>query len=294
MSRSSSQSLSFVPVLFEVSMPVIYRKEPRRWMYPFLCSLLFSMAVTACSTNGVRNENAETDNTLSKASTQTDKGTASPSNENTNTDKTLSDESTPIDRVKLNTGEEGWVTLHPGEEKDGLKFTKDGALSYQGKVLLPNIPVSYVSDGTVKYAGRLIVSNPSPSGNFNFFQACEQPSDGGSLCWALFVVDKEKGKATKTHAGKYGPLQWVKWSRDERYAILANQNEGASWLHAIDLQTGDSKPFKDEGWSCSNIDLNSFSWIDDKGFKVKIYHTPGCPGNTDKSFLYTGNIEDIF
>ncbi len=55
-------------------MPVLDRKKQIRWSYLFVFSLLFSMAVTACSTNGVRNENAETDNTLSKASTQTDRG----------------------------------------------------------------------------------------------------------------------------------------------------------------------------------------------------------------------------
>jgi hypothetical protein len=254
------------------------------------------MAVTACSSNVPRKENPATDITSSKASTQTDKVTSSPSLENTDTKKTLSEERTQTERGNLPPGEEAWVTLSPGKEAHGIKFTKEGGLSYQGKVLLSKIPVSYVSDGTVKYAGSLIVSNPSPSGRFNFFKACEQSSGDGSggLCWALFVVDKQKGKANKTQAGKYGPLQWVQWSKDERYAILANQNEGAIWLHAIDLKTGDSKSFDDAGWSCSKIDFNSFSWVNDRVFNVKITHPQGCEQDAVKSYVFTGNIKKLF
>ena len=295
MSRSSSQSLSFAPVLYEGSMPVIYRKEPRRWMYPFIFSLLFSMAVAACSSNVVRNEDTKTANIQNKASNQTDRVSSSASNENTNTDKRQSDEKTQIEQVKLRAGEEAWVTIYPGEEAHGLKFTKDGALSYQGKVLLPNIPVSQDSNGKVKYAGRLIVSNPSRSGKFTFFKACEKTSEGsGSLCWAFYLVDKEKGTVKESQPGKYGPLQWVQWSRDERYVILAEQLEGASWLYALDLQTGNSKQVKDGGWSCSNIDLKSFSWTSDRAFKVKLNHPQDCEQDAGKSFWVTGNIKDIF
>ncbi len=275
-------------------MPVVCRKKQKCWMF-LVFSLLFSMGVTACSTNVARNENAPTDNTLSKASTQTGKGTSSSSHENTDTNKTLSEEKTEVEQVKLRAGEEDWVTISPGEEAHGLKFTKDGALSYQGKVLLPNIPVSYVSDGMVKYAGRLIVSNPSPSGKFNFFKACEKTSDGsGSLCWGFYLVDKEKGKAKEAQPGKYGPLQWVQWSKDERYVIVAEQLEGSLWLFALDLQTGNYKQVKDGGWSCSNIDLNSFSWTSDRTFKFKLDHPQDCEQDAGKSLWVTGNINEIF
>lgn len=201
-------------------MPVNSRKVQIRWMYLLGCSLLFSMAVTACSSNVSKTENSKTDNTLTKASPQTKGVSASHNSKNADTDKTLRPTKSQTEPLNLRLGEEEWTTIYPGEGAHGLKFTKDGALLYQGKVLLSKIPVSYVSDGTVKYAGRLIVSNPSPSGKFNFFKACEQSADGsGSLCWAFYVVDKEKRKVKETQSGKYGPLQWVQWSKDERYVI---------------------------------------------------------------------------
>lgn len=276
-------------------MPVNYRKVQTRWMYLLGCSLLFSMAVTACSSNVPKTETSKTDKALINVSSKTNNVPAFSNNKNPDTDKTLRSIKSQTEQVNLRPSEEEWTTIYPGEEAHGLKFTKDGALLYQGKLLLSKIPVSYVSDGTVKYAGRLIVSNPSPSGKFNFFKGCEQSADGsGSLCWAFYVVDKEKRKVKETQPGKYGPLQWVQWSKDERYVILAEQLEGASWLYALDLQTGNSKQVKDGGWSCSNIDLNSFSWTSDRAFKVKLDHPQGCEQETGKSVWVTGDIKKIF
>jgi hypothetical protein len=155
-------------------------------------------------------------------------------------------------------------------------------------VLLSKIPVSYSSNGPISYARQIIVSNPSPSGNLNFFKACD-----GSLCWALFFVDKQNRKLNKTNAGKYGPHTWVQWSRDERYAILASENDGASWLHAIDMKTGNSRVVEEEFHG--TIQLNSFSWINDKEFKVKIIpylKNSGFKQDTNRSFWFRGNIEE--
>jgi len=186
-----------------------------------------------------------------------------------------------------------WAVLCPGEEAYGFEFTENGTLSYQEKVLLSKIPVTYNSQGPISHADRLIVSNPSPSGNFNFFQGCDKPPKGVGLCWRLFFVDKKQGKAKMTSAGKYGSHPWVQWSKDERYAILTSENEGALWIHAIDLQTGDSRAFKDP--FRGTIQLNSFSWINDREFKVKIIpylKNSGFQQDTAHSFWWRGNIEE--
>jgi ankyrin repeat protein len=192
-----------------------------------------------------------------------------------------------VELLKNHGGKASWVTLCPGEKAHGLEFTEDRTLSYQGKVLLSKIPVSYNAYGPISYARQIIVSNPSPSGNFSFFKACD-----GSLCWALFFVDKQKRKLNKTNAGKYGPNTWVQWSRDERYAILASENDGAAWIHAIDMKTGNSRVIKEAFQGA--IKLNSFSWINDREFKIKIIpylKNSGFQQDTASSFWWRGNIE---
>lgn len=270
-------------------MPVIPIQKQSRWMHLFVFPLLFSMTVTACSSNVTSDTTPKINNTPTKKNTDNN---TSP-DKNTDKNNTLVNPSTQNDRVRRIPGEEAWTTLSRGQEAYGLTFTKDGKLSYQGNVLLSSIPVTYRSDGKVFYADRLIVSPPSSSGNFHFFKGCEPPEQG-ELCWALFFVDKQKGKADKTVAGKYSPLQWIQWTKDERYALLADNNERYWRLYAIDMQTGDSKQFE---IGSRTVDLNSFLWISDRAFKVKVIDGSASPDSqtgTEKSSWFKGNIEDVF
>ncbi len=190
-------------------------------------------------------------------------------------------------------GGEGWAILCPGEEAYGFEFTKKGTLFYQRKEFLSRSnPLTYEGGSSIK-PDRLIISNSSPSGNFHFFKACGQLNGGVGYCPHLFFVDQKKGKAKITFAGKYGTHTWVQWSRDERYAILVGSGCGAEGLAAIDLQTGDSKRFK-KVFDSGTIVLSSFSWINDREFKVKIVPHPAYPGSqkhTASSFWWRGNIE---
>ncbi|MEW6492195.1 MAG: ankyrin repeat domain-containing protein, partial [Cyanobacteriota bacterium] len=195
-------------------------------------------------------------------------------------------------------GKEGWAILCPSEEAYGFEFTQIGTLSYQGKEFLSSSnPLSYKGVSSTA-PDRLIISNPSPSGNFNFFKGCNDSLEGGipGDCSHLFFIDKKKGKAKITSAGKYGANTWVQWSRDERYAILAGSGCGVDWIYAINLQTGDSRSFKKE-FHPGTIQLSSFSWINDREFKVKIVPHPQYPGSqkdTAPSFWWRGNIEDLY
>ncbi|MGB3207798.1 MAG: hypothetical protein WBB28_22670 [Crinalium sp.] len=253
-----------------------YYQKPMKTLslrLPFLGSaLILSLITTSCASN-----------VLSQVKTQ-------PLNpQNHQTTPTVTQENNQKDRRKSSTTKQSWVTLLPGEEEYKVKFAKDGSLSHQGKILISKIPVSYSSDGSVFYAINIILSNPSPSGNFHFFQAC----DTQGLCWALYLIDKNQSKVYRTSAGKYGSYQWVQWSKDEQYAILADQNEGDSRIYAIDLKTGDSKSV-DIGSRA--IDLKSFSWLDSRKFKVKIINHPACVDckpNQSKSYWFNGNITNI-
>jgi hypothetical protein len=85
----------------------------------------------------------------------------------------------------------------------------------------------------------------------------------------------------------------VQWSGDERYAILAGSGCGAEWFYAIDRQTGDSRAFKKQ-LEPGTIKFSSFSWINNREFKVKIVPHPQYPGSkkySASSFWRRGNIE---
>ncbi|MBF2077953.1 MAG: hypothetical protein IGR76_05405 [Synechococcales cyanobacterium T60_A2020_003] len=164
-----------------------------------------------------------------------------------------------------------WTTLLPGEAKDDLKFSTDGTLSDQDKVLLDSIPVTYVSDGSALYAKRLVVSDSSPSGNYTFVKGCEEADPSSGLCWAVFLVDRAEGTAYPVTVGKYGGKDWVQWSSDDRYAVLVEVMEGSSWIYVVDLQTEASKNL---GEMSANIDLESFQWTGDRTFTITVDGSP--------------------
>lgn len=154
-------------------------------------------------------------------------------------------------------GVQEWAEIVKGGSVQGLTFSNDGKLLYQDKVLLPEIPVSYVSNGDVTYAQRLIISDPSPSGRFNIVKACEGTTNESGLCWSVYLVDRQAETAQKVDITKYGGLNWVQWTGDERYALFAESMEGVSWFVALDLQTKESKMFEQTSVSA---DLSSFKW----------------------------------
>ncbi|MBD1916464.1 hypothetical protein NC974_09150 [Leptolyngbya sp. SLC-A1] len=170
-------------------------------------------------------------------------------------------------------GVQQWRSILKGESAQGLTFSQEGQLLYQEKLLLNEIPVSYTSDGTVTYAQRLFVSEPSPSGRFNVFKACEGLTDETGLCWAVFLVDREAGKVQQISIAKYGGQNWVQWSPDERYAVFAESMEGVTWFIALDLQTGESKMFD---YTVAPADLSSFTWVSDRTFKANFLCDAEC------------------
>jgi hypothetical protein len=173
-----------------------------------------------------------------------------------------------------------WRWLKPGEEQIGFKLGADGTLSYQGKTLMPKLLV-HDDQGKSYYAPpRSRISPSSPSGRYNFIMACEREEDS-PLCWFFYLVDIKKRQIATTFAGKYGPREWIKWSPDETFAILAYSDEGSTRLYRIDLNTGNSDEIsmwnlaKSQGhWICPTVylrvDLGTFAWINDHTFYTQV------------------------
>ncbi|MBD1913159.1 MULTISPECIES: hypothetical protein [unclassified Leptolyngbya] len=197
---------------------------------------------------------------------------------------------TPADSPALPkmAGVQEWAEILKGESAQGLAFTEDGRLLYQDKILLTEIPVSYVSNGDITYAQRLIVSDVSPSGRFNIVKACEDATAESGLCWSVFLADRQAGTARKIDIAKYGGLNWVQWTGDERYALFVESMEGVSWFVALDLQTGESKMFEQ---TAATVDLSSFKWIDHRSFEANLSCQDGA---TCTEPPFRGNISTLF
>ncbi|MDJ0703478.1 MAG: hypothetical protein QNJ46_09380 [Leptolyngbyaceae cyanobacterium MO_188.B28] len=183
-------------------------------------------------------------------------------------------------------GEQVWTELLPGEEAYELEFTAEGALLYQGTVLVSDIQVS--SD---VYAKKLIISPSSPSGNYHFLKACDG-LDESALCWTEFLVNKAEGGAQQVGLTKYGVMHWVQWSEDEQYALFSYTGEGAFTFYALNLETGE--PSSDADWFC-DVDLSSFSWVDNRLFQVQVFDNDDTDWQcNDSPSVFVGDISELF
>lgn len=202
--------------------------------------------------------------------------------------KTTTSELTPLETQTLSSPSpnlspklQEWSQILPGEAAYNLEFTANAKLAYQGKILLDSIPVSYSDDGSVTTAKRLIVSSPSPSGNFSFVKACEESTPEFGLCWSVYLINRDRATAQKVAIGKYGGREWVQWSDDEHYAVLVEQSDGANWFVAVDLATGESKLFEEIQ---SIVYLDNFKWLDQHRFQVQLNDSSSFKGDINVLF----------
>jgi hypothetical protein len=161
---------------------------------------------------------------------------------------------------------QAWLDLLPGETVRDLSFSQTGTLSYQDRILLSEIPVSTSSDGTMTVAKRLIVPPTSPSGRYTILKACEEVTDEG-LCWSIYKVDRTEQTVQTVSIGKYGGLDWVQWSADDRYAVFLEKLEGTAWFIVMDLQSGESSI---SGEMPAQPELDSFTWTSDRTFSITL------------------------
>lgn len=245
---------------------IVHKKQQVSLAHSLLACLLLSLLVGGCSSNAPNDQSAA----INQNAEISDSEVSPPDSSETTTTET--------------NAKTDWVTILPNQEAYALKFTDSGTLTHQDKVLLSEIPVSFSSDGSVTYAQSLIVSNPSPSARFHFLKACEDTTPQNGLCWSVFLADKTEEAAQKVDVGKYGGANWVQWSEDERYAVLIEQHDGASWFVAVNLDTGDSQLSEQLP---PNVDVTSFEWTGDRTFRVEFRdcNTADCD--------FEGNVEEI-
>lgn len=176
------------------------------------------------------------------------------------------------------TEEKTWQNILPGETAYGLTFSQEEKLFNGDNLLLEEIVVSYGEDGSKTYAKKLKVSPASPSSKFNVFKGCESTDETG-LCWVAYLVNKEQGTVEEIVVGKYGGIDWIKWSEESNYAVMAQSQEGVFWFYVIDLVTGESQSFEEIN---NQLDLDSFQWLDATTFQVEFKDSDGT---------FTGDIK---
>ena len=80
----------------------------------------------------------------------------------------------------------------------------------------------------------------------------------------------------------------MQWSEDEEYALFNYTSEGSSTLSGLNLKTGEATGGSD--WFC-DVDLNSFSWIDNKVFQIQVFDNKDqdlkCQ---DTPYWFRGNV----
>lgn len=256
-------------------MKVFQKTQQRSWLFLFCLGL--SAGLVACS--------EPVANSTSTASHSATVSNSSHSPASLPVQSGNNQASTPASNPTSESGQT-WVEINRGQSAQGFQFTEQGSLVDQETVLLPTIPVSYSSDGSVTDALQLIISPTSPSGRYNLIKACDR--DG--MCWAVYLVDRTEKTAKKVDVAKYGGRDWVQWSADERYAVLAEQMEGSTWMVAVELPTGTSAM---SGEVTFTADLASFKWTGDRTFTLQAApcKTANC-ANLNPS--YQANIEDWF
>lgn len=165
---------------------------------------------------------------------------------------------------------DGFIAIDVSEEKCGFQLAPDGTLRYRGDDLASPLIVSHSSDGSKISAAKVILFPASASGRFRILQACDGPNVRTALCWAVFGFDTATRTLTQTSAGKYGPERWIAWSEDEAFAVLANENEGANWLHILSAGDFKSTPFPDDVGEMTIIDFSSFEWLTPRLARVRL------------------------
>jgi hypothetical protein len=248
---SSSASLENGSLLYNQNLMAIHQNWTNQWLCRSLLLVLVGSAIAGCA--------------------QLQPESVTPSSVE------LSPQATHNPTASQLTGNQAWQSITPGETADGLTFTTDGKLLYQNEPLLVEIPVSYSSDNTVTYAKRLIVSPTSPSGRYSLVKACDRETDE-ALCWAVYRVDRQHAKVQQVSIGKYGGLEWIQWSSDERYAVFLEKMEGTAWFIVMNLETGESQ-LSDQ--LPAQPDLTSFVWTGDRIFNVTLNNGTQFQGNID-------------
>lgn len=131
-----------------------------------------------------------------------------------------------------------WESINVGQSVGSLKLNGEGSLLIGNSVIVSSIVASY-TDGKPITAKKILVSPASPNKQFVFLKACDGTTQE-SLCWSLYLLDVRKKVLLSPYAGKYGPDEWVEWSKDNLYAFLRYESHGEFHLYRVDLGTGES------------------------------------------------------
>jgi hypothetical protein len=178
-----------------------------------------------------------------------------------------------------------FIVIARSEIRCNFGISADGTMLYHGNPVNPRIIVASetsfngrTTSTTSIHARSLVIYPSSNTGRYFFVRACEKDS-GEGLCWTYFIFDSVGIHLTETFIEKYGPTRWIKWSADDRYAILVYRSEGVTLLYAIDTLSG--KPFVYPRLRADiDVDEKTFNWRGLRSFRLKVLKCAHCAGTS--------------
>lgn len=172
----------------------------------------------------------------------------------------------------------GFVEIVPDKPACGIALEADGSLIVEGR-RTPKIIASYQegADGQIAIPAReIILFPPAERSGLRIVQACET-ADANSLCWAVRLLDPNAASLQEITAGKYGPAHWLRWNAAEKRVALISRNEGADWVHVVDVATGTTKTYPDVSENANwQVDRESFAWNGDDAFTLSVKTCETC------------------
>ena len=127
-----------------------------------------------------------------------------------------------------------WMDILPGETKNGVLFRRDGTVSYYGNVL-----GKWDYDKTPDIS-KVALSSPTPKRGLAFIMFVD--SDHGGIQGYVVDTRTQTILARKIVPDGWAIGNWISWSPDERYVLVAAVGEVTNGDMAfVDLTTGKSQ-----------------------------------------------------
>lgn len=148
-----------------------------------------------------------------------------------------------------------FVTIEPGSASCGFSLSESGHVTFDQS---HEIELPKFGNRTV-IPGRLIHFPSSPTGRYRVVRVCDKILDE---CWFQFAFDTQDRRAAWVEAGRYGPIDWINWTEDEKTAALLSSGEGVQVLHFLSTEDFTTQHIPEYGTHRFNayIDHSSFSW----------------------------------
>ena len=190
---------------------------------------------------------------------------------------------------------DGWFGLPKGNKKNDFIYDKKYVLSYKGIACKEKISLSTYTNGIEQqsFLPTIYISSISPNGQFVFITGCEEMKIEDCSFTLFKLLDLKTMELFDANNTKYGPQLWVKWSKNNKYAILYDASAGL--LQSYNLSTKEIKTIptaeKPGVGTLYNISSeNKWNELDSKGNWASVVNKSFKWNNDETKFIVKMNV----